>query len=315
MSRRSGGVAWQVLGRVGSGLLSVWGAVTIVFLLTRLTGDPTHTLAPPTATPAQIRLIGHQLGLDQPLPVQYVQFLGRAVTGNFGQSYYWNTAVTGLLLQHVLPTVALAFLAVLMAVGIGIPLGLISAFRGGTVLDGALSAMGGLVQAIPAFWLGPLVILLFAVMLRLLPPTGLQDWQSFVLPVVTLGAFQTAFLFRITRAAALEAVSQDYVRLARAKGARTLRVALGHVLPEISLPILTVVGLGLANLLGGSVVVETIFGWPGIGNLLIQASSERDFPVIEGVAVLFAVGYVLINTVVDVLYTVIDPRARQVEAI
>lgn len=193
---------------------------------------------------------------------------------------------------------------------IGVALGMVAAFRRGRLVDRSLSSAAMLGQAIPSFWLGPVLILIFSVQLRLLPSSGRNGFKSFILPVVTLSLFQFAVVYRITRAAALDSLGQDYVNLGRAKGSGERRLALSHVLPNSALPVLTVAGLALANLIGGSVIVETIFGWPGIGALMIQAVQERDFPVVQAVALVFSIGYIVINTIVDVLYEVLDPRVR-----
>ena len=189
-------------------------------------------------------------------------------------------------------------------------LGIIAAFNRGTVLDKVLGGGAMLGQAIPAFWLAPVLILLLSVDVHWFPSAGMHGWKSYVLPIFSLGLFQLAVLYRITRAAALDAIGQDYVNLGRAKGSRPVHLAVAHVLPNSLLPVMTVGGLAVASLIGGSVIVENIFAWPGIGQLMIQAVNQRDFPVVEAVALVFSIGFVVINTVIDVLYGVIDPRAR-----
>ncbi|WP_219415342.1 ABC transporter permease [Pseudonocardia nigra] len=296
--------------RVGSGLLAVWGAITLVFLLTRLSADPAVLMSPPGATAEQIENTRRLLGLDVSLPEQYVRFLLDAVQGDLGESYYWRQPVTEMIGSRIGATVALAVTALGLAIVVGVPLGLVAAFHRGKPADRLLVTLSMVGQAVPSFWLAPVLILILSVELGLLPIGGMTGPQSFVLPAVTLASFQIAVLFRITRAAALDVLGQDFVKLARAKGAGEFRVGLGHVAPNTLLPVMTVIGLALANLIGGSVIVEVIFGWPGIGNLMVEAVAERDFPLVQGVALVFGVGYVTINTAVDLLYRVADPRLR-----
>ena len=300
----------EFLTRIATGVLSVFGAITLIFLLTRLTGDPAVLMSPPGAGEEGIALTRERLGLNESLLTQYLSFLGDAVRGDLGQSYYWRQDVAEMISERVGATIKLALAAMGLAILIGVPAGLLAAFFRARPLDRALVSGAMLGQAIPSFWLAPVLVLIFGVELQWLPVARMDGLKSFVLPTITLAAFQIAVLFRITRAAALEALSQDYVKLARAKGASPIRIAVGHVAPNTLLPVMTVAGLALANLIGGSVIVETIFSWPGIGNLMIEAVRTRDFPLVQGIALLFAVGYVFITTTVDLLYRVADPRLR-----
>jgi peptide/nickel transport system permease protein len=292
-------------------LLSLLGALTIIFVLIRLSGDPAELMSPPEAPQAQIDQTRVQLGLDRPLPVQYGRFIRDAVTGDLGESYYWRTDSLELVRQHIGPTVVLALAAAAFAVIVGVSLGLVSAFRQNGVVDRSLGVVAMLGQAIPSFWMAPVLVLFVSVHLRWTPTSGMNGVRSFMLPVVALGSFQLAVLYRITRASALELLGQDHIRLARAKGASNRRIAVSHVLPGTALPLMTVTGLALAGLIGGSVVVERIFAWPGIGNLMIQAVQERDFPVVQAIALVYAVAFIGLNTLVDLLYTVADPRLRK----
>ncbi len=300
----------ELLIRIATGVLSVLGAVTLIFVLTRITGDPAVLMSPPGATEEQIDATRQLLGLDDPLPKQYLSFLGDAAQGDLGQSYYWRQDVAQMIGERIGATARLAVAALALAFLVGVPAGLLAAFYRARLLDRALVSGAMLGQAIPSFWLAPVLVLIFAVELRVLPVSGMGGFDSYILPTITLASFQLAVLFRITRAAALEALSQDYVKLARAKGAGQLRIAAAHVAPGTLLPVMTVAGLALANLIGGSVITEVIFSWPGIGNLMVQAVQTRDFPLVQGIALLFAVGYVVINTAVDLLYRVADPRLR-----
>jgi peptide/nickel transport system permease protein len=296
---------------LGAALVSVVGVLTLVFVLVRFTGDPAELMAPPNAPPEQIAQTRVQLGLDRPLLSQYGRFLADTARGDLGKSYYWRTDARHLVMSHLGPTLALAGSASAFALLLGVPAGMLAALFSGRHIDRAL-VVGALIgQAIPAFWMAPVLILFVGVDLGLTPTSGMVGWRSFILPTIALGSFQLAVLFRITRAASLEVLSQDHVRLARAKGSSTARLARAHVLPSTALPVMTVAGLALASLIGGSVIVERIFAWPGIGNLMIQAVDERDFPVVQAVAVIYAVAFVGINSIVDLLYAVADPRLRK----
>lgn len=301
----------RIVGIVGSALLTVLGAITLVFVLVRLTGDPAELMSPPGAPPEQIEQTRQQLGLDAPLPVQYVRFLTQAVQGDFGDSYYWHQQALAVVGERLTATLALAAAALIFAAVLGIGFGLVAAFTRERGPDRVLRVVAMVGQAVPSFWLAPLLILLVSVKLGWTPVSGASDWRSFILPTIALGSLQLAVLFRVTRSAALDVLGQDHVRLARAKGSRPLRLAAAHVLPSAAIPIMTIVGLTTASLIGGSVIVETIFAWPGIGQLLIQAADKRDFPVVQAVALVFAIGFVVVNSVIEILYRIVDPRLRQ----
>jgi peptide/nickel transport system permease protein len=296
---------------IGTALLSILGVLTIVFVLARLSGDPAELMAPPGAPESTIEQTRQSLGLDEPLPQQYLTFIGDAVRGDFGESYYWQTDAMSLVADHLPATLALAGTAAAVAIAIGVTLGMAAASVHGRIADRLLLVGSLLGQAIPAFWLAPMLILIVSVHLGWTPTGGMNGWRSFVLPTISLAAFQLAVLFRMTRASALEVLGQDHIRLARAKGAGRLRVARAHVLPSTALPVMTVAGLALASLIGGSVIVERIFSWPGIGNLMIDAVEQRDFPVVQCIAVVYAVAFIAINTIVDIAYGLADPRTRQ----
>jgi peptide/nickel transport system permease protein len=301
----------RILAIIGSALITIWGAVTLVFVLVRLTGDPAQLMSPPGAPAEQIEQTRQLLGLDAPLPVQYVRFLGQAVTGDFGNSYYFQGPALAVVGQRLTATLALAGCALVFAAVLGIGFGLVAAFTRERATDRVLRVVAMVGQAIPSFWLAPLLILVVSVQLRWTPVSGAAGPTSFILPTIALGALQLAVLFRVTRSAALEQLGQDHIRLARAKGSTAWHLAVAHVLPSAAIPIMTIIGLTTASLIGGSVIVETIFAWPGIGQLLVQAAEKRDFPVVQSVALVFAVGFVLVNTVIEILYRVVDPRLRQ----
>ena len=295
---------------------------TATFLLLHMTpGDPVAVLLGPDATTQQIAELRRELGLNDPIYVQYGRWVAGALSADLGQSIFLNRPVTTAIFERLAPTAQLSILASLVAVVIGLSLGILSAVRHGTALDlGAmLIAMIGI--SMPTFWLGLNLIFIFAVSFRLLPPQGYQPlheglWDNLsrmILPAITLGAGQGAFLARITRSVVLETLREDYVRTARAKGLSERRVLLGHVLRNGLIPITTVIGLTFAILMGGAVVTEQVFNIPGIGRLLIQAVLRRDFPLIQGIVLFIAFVYVLINLLIDILYAFLDPRIRYAE--
>ena len=292
---------------------------TAVFLMLRLTpGDPAGIILGPDATEERRMELRRELGLEDPLLVQYVRWLGKVARGDLGQSLFLNKPVTAAILERAQPTLLLTILALLVSLLIGLPAGVIAAQRRGSWVDlGTMAvAMGGI--AMPTFWLGLNLIFLFAVTLRWLPVAGYEPlsagpWRSLrhlILPAVTLGVAQGALLARMTRSMMLETLSQDYVRTARAKGLVERSVIFRHALRNAFIPLMTVIGLSFAALLGGAVVTEQIFTLPGVGRLLIQAIGRRDFPLVQGTVLVIAALYVLINLVVDLLYAVVDPRIR-----
>jgi peptide/nickel transport system permease protein len=292
---------------------------TGVFLLLRLTpGDPAGIILGPDATEERRQELRRELGLEDPLPVQYARWLGKIARGDLDRSLFLDQPVTSALLERAQPTLLLTLMALLVSVAIGLPTGIVAAHRRGSWLDlGSMGvAMVGI--AMPTFWLGLNLIFVFAVLLRWLPVAGYQPpsaglWESLrylILPAVTLGVAQGALLARMTRSMMLEVLNQDYVRTARAKGVMERTVVVRHALRNAFLPLLTVIGLTFAALMGGAVVTEQIFNIPGIGRLLIQAIGRRDFPLVQGAVLVIAALYVLINLLVDLLYAVVDPRIR-----
>jgi peptide/nickel transport system permease protein len=296
--------------RLGLAVLALWGTVTVVFVLEQLSGSPVLLLTPPTAPPAERAAIARSLGLDRPIFVQYWHYLTGLLRGNLGTSYFYHQSVASLVAQMSPATLELAGVAMAIAVVIGIPLGMLAAFRHGHRDDGAVGHLMALGQAAPQFLVAPLLISLFAVRLHLVPVSGRAGISSIVLPAVTLALFPLAVLFRVSRGAALSALGEGYVEVAKAKGCRPLRLACQHILPNTLLPIMTVAGFLVGGLIGATVIVETIFSWPGIGYLMIQAVQVRDFPIVSGVTIVFAAAYITVNTLVDLTYTMIDPRVK-----
>ena len=291
----------------------------VVFSLIHLTpGDPVRIMLREEADPATVATLRHQLGLDQPLPLQYLTWLGRAVQGELGRSIRTNQPVMDAIRQRAPVTLSLAMAALLVALAIGLPAGILAALRRNSVVDvtATLVAISGV--SLPSFWLAVLLILVFSLTLGWLPPLGwvspsrdLGAWvRSLVLPSVTLGVAIAAVLMRMTRASLLEVLELEYVRTARAKGLPERRIVLGHALRNALIPVVTVVGLQAGALLGGAVITETIFALPGVGRLLVDAIFQRDFPIVQGVVLLLAVNFLVVNLLVDLTYAWLDPRIR-----
>ena len=295
----------------------------VVFLILRLApGDPAAVIAGNSATNDDIAKIQVQLGLDRSIPVQYGIWMGNVFRGDLGFSYYLNKPVTELIAQRVEPTLSLAFGTVILALLIAVPLGTVAAWRMGGWLDRLLSGFSVAGFSVPVFVIGYLLIYLFAIRLEWLPvqgyksisgPSAAGPWawmRQLILPWMTLAMIYVALIARVTRASVSEALTEDYIRTARAKGISETAVLLRHALANAAVPIVTVVGIGIALLIGGVVVTETVYAIPGLGSLTVDAVLNRDFPVIQGLVLLFSVSYVLINLLVDLSYLVLDPRIR-----
>lgn len=301
-----------VLRRLLHAIFVIWGVVTVVFFLVRLTGDPTGFLVDQTATQAEIAHVRHLLGLDRPMYVQYVDFLMAVPRGDFGTSIRDKRPAMRMVLEHFWPaTVELAVAAIVLSTVLAIPLGVVSATRRDTVVDHLSRVSSLFLQSMPSFWLGIVLILIFAVWLRgWLPSYGSGSLRHLILPAVTLAAAPLAQNVRLIRAGMLEVLSQDYIRTARAKGLAERLVIYRHALRNAAIPVITVTSLSLGFMLSGTIIIETVFSWPGLGRLIVQAVPGRDFPVIQAGVFVFAVIFVGINLLVDVLYTVVDPRVR-----
>jgi peptide/nickel transport system permease protein len=301
-----------LLRRLIHGVFVVWGVVTAVFFLVRLTGDPAAFLVDQSATREEIAHARQLLGLDRSLPAQYVEFLLAAPRGDFGRSIRERRPAMQMVLEHFWPaTVELALAAGFLATALAIPLGVVSATRKDRAADHLSRLASLLLQSMPSFWLGILLILLFAVEFRgLLPAYGSGSWRHLILPAVALAAAPLAQNTRLVRAGILEVLHEDYVRTARAKGVPERLILYRHALRNAALPFLTVSGLSLGFMLSGTIIIETVFSWPGLGRLIVQAVPSRDFPVIQAGVFLFALVFALLNLVVDLLYAVVDPRVR-----
>jgi peptide/nickel transport system permease protein len=287
------------------------GVTLVVFLLVRVSGDPTQLLLPETATPEDRVLFRQQHGLDQPLPVQYLRYLVNLARGDLGRSLVDGQSALAVVLERLPATVELTLAALLIAVGVGIPVGVLSAVRRGSLLDrvAMLGALTG--QSMATFWVGILLILAFAVQLRWLPVSGREGIRHLVLPALTLSLYMMPLLARMTRSSMLEVWGQDFVRTARAKGLREGAVILRHSLRAALIPVVTVLGLQFGGALAGAIVTESVFAWPGVGTFVLDAIYKRDYPVVQAAVLVVATVYLLTNLAVDLLYVVLDPRIRQ----
>lgn len=288
----------------------ILGVTTLVFIALRMTGDPALMLLPGDPTPEDIMLARQKLGVDKPLLTQYVTFIGSAFRGDFGTSFQHGVGATELVFERLPATAALAGSALLIAAAFAVPFGILAAVYRGTAIDLVVMVLAVIGQGVPFFWLGLMLILIFGVELRWFPTGGYGSWQHLVLPSLTLAGYIGASTARLARSSMLEVLGRDYMRTARAKGLALHTVVLKHGLRNAAIPLITFLGLQMGLLLGGTVVVEEIFGWPGVGRLLLQAISYRDYPVVQAATFILAMIFVLVNILVDLIYVVLDPRIR-----
>lgn len=292
-------------------LPALWLILTMVFLLAHIVpGDPVQQMLGEGATASDLTQLRQALGLDLPLPVQYGKYLAGVVRGNLGESFRFQQPVTRVVLEHYPATLELAIAALIVCCGIGIPAGIVAAQKRGRPADHAVGFVTLLGLSVPNFALGPLLILVFSVMIGWLPVSGRGGFSHLLLPAITLGAALAAILTRMVRTSVLEQLGSDYVRTARAKGLTERAVLLRHAFRNALIPILTILGLQFGTLLAGTIVTETIFSWPGIGRLAVQAIEARDYPLLQGCILLIAVSYVLVNLLTDLVYAFADPRVR-----
>jgi len=299
-----------MLRRLWQAVLVLFGVSFVVFMILHLTGDPAALLLPPDATAEDVARFRRAMGFDDPWIIQYLRFLKGAVQGNFGESLRHGEPAMHLVVERLPATFQLAGAGLLLALCVAIPAGIISAVKRNTVIDYFSTMVALLGQAMPTFWLGIMLILVFSVRLNWLPSSGRGDLQHLVLPAITLGLFTTARITRLTRSGMLEVLGQDYIRTARAKGVSEQPVVWKHALKNASIPIVTIIGIELGTLLGGSVITETIFAWPGVGRLSVQAIFNRDYPVVQAAVFILASTFVIVNFMVDLAYTWLDPRIR-----
>jgi len=303
-----------LLRRLLQGVAVLWLLTVIVFAISRLSGNPVDLLLPEGAPPSQREALIHSLGLDRSLPVQYGKFVGNALQGDFGQSIRFHTSAISLVLGHMPATIELALAALALAVVVGIPVGILAALYRGRFVDYVATSTLTLGQATPSFWLAILLILLFGVDLGWLPIGGRSGLQSLIMPAVTLAIVPLVVIARVTRSSIIGVLPQDYVRTAEAKGLRRLTILRRHVLRNGLIPVVTVSGIAMGELLSGAVITEQIFTWPGIGWLAIQAIEARDYAVVQATTLLAGAIIIGLNLLVDFLYFALDPRIREAQA-
>jgi ABC-type dipeptide/oligopeptide/nickel transport system permease component len=287
------------------------GVITLVFVALRMSGDPAAAMLPGDASVEETVALRRALGLDRPLYAQYASFLGSAVTGDFGTSFRHQQPAFELVLERLPATLELAFAALVLALAVALPLGILAAVYRGGAIDVAAMVFAVIGQATPYFWRGIMLVLIVAVQLDWLPTSGRGGIDRLLLPAITLGTHFAASLARLTRTSMLEVLGQNFVTTARAKGLGEGSVILGHALKNAAVPVVTLIGLQFGTLLGGAVVTETIFAWPGVGRLAVQSIFVRDYPVVQAGVLVLALTFVALNLLVDVLYGWLDPRIRR----
>ncbi|WP_102225394.1 ABC transporter permease [Acidimangrovimonas sediminis] len=296
--------------RAGQGLLVLFGVSAIVFFSLFLTGDPAAVMMPPDATTAEIASFRHAMGFDQPIWIQYLRFLGHALTGHFGDSLRYQQPALSLLLQRIPATALLALTALAWSSLFGFVFGIIAALRQNSALDLTIRVVSLLGQAVPVFWLGLLMIIVFSLRHHWLPSSGMGTAAQLVMPSLSLGAYYFAAITRLVRASLIEALGQDYVRTARAKGLSEWRITVRHALRNALIPVVTVQGMYFASLMGGALITEIIFAWPGVGRLAVEAIQTRDFTVVQATVLFSALLFVVVNFLVDIAYVWLNPRIR-----
>lgn len=287
------------------------GVSIAVFFLIRIGGDPSALFLPPEAPIEEIQRFRHLMGFDRPLIVQYFDFLLRAIQGDFGMSLRYEQPAMSLVLERVPATLELGGMAFVMSIALSIPLAILAAANRGSAIDRASLLISLIGQSFPAFWLAIMLILLFSETFHVLPPSGRGGWQHLIMPAIVLATYSTAIITRLLRSSMIEVLQSDYVRTARGKGVRESRIILSHALRNAAIPTLTVIGLQVGALLGGAVITEEVFAYPGIGRLAIQAIANRDFTVVQAFVLFMAVVIVAINLLVDLSYGFLDPRLRK----
>jgi len=292
-------------------VFALFGVSAITFFAVFTSGDPAMLLLPPDSqSPAEVARFRQTMGLDRPLPVQYLEFVGRAVRGDFGRSLRYNIPAMTLVAERLPATIALAVSAVVLSALVGIPLGILAATKRGSLLDDAVIAFSTLGLAAPSFWIGTMLIVVFAVQFRLFPPSGGGSLDKIVRPTITLAAGFIAVLARFTRSGMIDVLAREYITTARAKGLRAQVVLLRHALRNTLIPIVTLIGVEMGALLGGAVVTENVFAWPGIGQLVVQSVFNRDYPLVIATVLTASFMFLVVSLLVDILYVYINPTVR-----
>jgi ABC-type dipeptide/oligopeptide/nickel transport system permease component len=303
-------VTAYLVARAGQSLLAVGCVLALVFFMVRLTGDPSVVMLPQDASPEDVARFRAAMGFDRPLAVQFRDFVAHAVVGDFGKSLQYRTSAWALIMERLPATLELACTAMTFAILVAVPLGLLAATRPGSVWDGLAQAVALLGQALPAYWVGLILILVLSVQLNLLPVAGRSGWASLVMPTVTLGMGTLGRLTQLARAVMRETLGQDYIRTAWAKGLGPRAVQYRHALKNAAIPLITLVGVNFGYMLGGAVLIESVFSYPGIGRLAAQAIFQRDFPLVQAVAFFASLVVILVNLATDLLYGLVNPQVR-----
>lgn len=297
-----------IIRRILQSILVLFGATLVTFFVTRATGDPVRLMLPEDATQEEVQSMRVLMGLDKPLIVQYSDFITNALGGDLGKSVRQKIDVTQLIFERIPATLELTFASLLIGICISFPIGVFVALKRNSIWDLLGTSFSLLGQAAPTFWIGLMLILIFGVKFRLLPISGRGTPMHLILPAFTLGFYVTGRITRMVRAGMLEVLGKEYIRTARAKGLLEGTVVWRHAFRNASIPVITLIGLEFASLLGGALIVETVFAWPGIGRLVVNAVLQRDFPIVQGVVLVSALIFVVVNLIVDLLYSVLDPR-------
>ena len=300
-----------VLRRIVQTIPTLIGISIAAFLLVRLTGDPAALMLPPEASQEAIDAFNEKFGLDQSLPVQYWKFMSAVLTGDLGTSIRFNIPVWDLFVERMPATVELAAASMSIALLVGLPAGIIAGLKNRSWMDAVIRFFAFLGQAVPGFYLGLMLIVIFAVQLRWLPTGGRGTWQQLILPSITLAAYLIALLVRFTRGAVLDTKRQLHITTARSKGLSSWLILRSHILKNSMIPIITIIGLQVGAVLSGTVVTEVVFNWPGIGRMMVDAIYTRDFPVVQAMVMIVAVIFIVVNLVVDIAYSFFDPRIRR----
>lgn len=299
-----------ILHRLFQAVIVIWGISLITFSLLHMFRDPVLILLPPEATKEEVETLRREMGLDRPLAVRYVKFVSGMVRGDFGKSFVTQRPALGLVLERMPMTLWLAASGLLLAIIISIPLGVLAAVRRNRAEDHSASIFAVLGQAMPLFWLDIMLIIIFAVKLRLLPASGAGSFKHVILPASGIAVSLLPILMRLTRSRMIEILSQDYIRTARAKGLRERTVLFRHALQNALIPVVTILGFQFGMLLGGAVITETIFAWPGVASLVVESIFNSDFPVVQAAVALFALLIVIANLITDVTVAWLDPKTR-----
>ncbi|MBI1958558.1 MAG: ABC transporter permease [Candidatus Rokubacteria bacterium] len=286
------------------------GISLLAFSILHVIGDPVLLLLPQNAGKEEYERYHRLLGLDKPLHIQYWKFVSRAVQGDFGKSWYADTPAFALVLERMPPTVYLTFAGLAAAMLIALPLGILAALKRHSFVDNLCTMLAVAGQAVPIFWLGIMLIIVFAVRLKALPASGYGTWQHFLMPAFSLGTFLAPITMRLVRSGVIEVMNMEYIKTARAKGVAERMVVVKHAFRNACIPVITVVGLQFGQLLGGAIVTETVFAWPGVATLTVESIRNQDFPVVQCAVVLLALVIVTVNLIVDIIVGVIDPRIR-----